>query len=751
MRKAAILALAAALPALYILLRPGFFLSDDGRFHVYRMAALARAWSAGVLHPRLFPEFGFGYGQEVLNFYAPLSYWPGALLAALGLNPATAAEITIALGLLLAALAMFGYVRWLWGPAAGLVAAILYTYFPYHLADAFQRGAIPELLAFIFPPLILWAYALAIQAPTSSARQRALLWGTLAWAGLVFTHNLSALLMALAIIPYALMLAAAGPLPASPASGRGEAPWLRLRGVIISLILALGLTATYWLPVLAESPAVGLGLGASRGYEKHLLPLAQLLTPGPFYSYRGDPTLPIVYRLDWLSAGVLILALIAFLWRWQSKKELKQAKIMLFGLFLAFFALFMTTTASQFIWRPLTPLLGFLQYPWRFLSLAAVGVAVAGGALIPLITGGEGKESNQYSVISVHWGIVGVVFVLAMLVSLPKLPYQALPLSPADTWLPEHMWQEDADAGQIGATWTGEFLPRSVTEQRWAISRPRPNAQDTPSLPGPPRIQITSVQHLGLSLNVDTPEKMPLRLHQFQAPGWNATVDGQTADIRASTELGLTTIDLFPAGHQEVQFAFGRTASRVIGAWLSALAALLWGVWAWKMGGNSRWLRRSAAFILLITAVLMLNSAGVGRASHTPAPVQVQVGDVAQVLAADLQPARAPGYLEATIYWLALKDNATDYHVFVHVVNAAGQVVAQQDGTPVGGFTPTTRWRAGEIIQDTHHIPLPPDLPPGAYAVKTGMYAYADVIQNLPTTPPQPDNRVDLGTVTLQP
>ena len=77
----ALLTLALALPALYLLVRPGFFVSDDGRFHVYRVAALARAWLAGVLHPRLFPEFGFGYGQAVLNFYAPLSYWPGALLS----------------------------------------------------------------------------------------------------------------------------------------------------------------------------------------------------------------------------------------------------------------------------------------------------------------------------------------------------------------------------------------------------------------------------------------------------------------------------------------------------------------------------------------------------------------------------------------------------------------------------------------------------------------------------------------------
>ena len=106
------------LPALIPLARADFFVSDDGAFHIYRIAALTEAWRQGVLYPRLFPEFGFGYGQAVLNFYAPLAYYPGALFASLGFDPATATELTIALGFILAALAAFGFVRSLWGPQA---------------------------------------------------------------------------------------------------------------------------------------------------------------------------------------------------------------------------------------------------------------------------------------------------------------------------------------------------------------------------------------------------------------------------------------------------------------------------------------------------------------------------------------------------------------------------------------------------------------------------------------------------------
>ena len=250
-------ALLLALPALWPLLRPGFFISDDGRFHVYRIAALAEAWRQGVSYPRLFPEFGFGYGQAVLNYYAPLSYYPAALLTFLGLGPATAMQLALALGFLLAAWAAYGYARSLWGPAGGVLAAVAYTYFPYHLADAYLRGALPEHFAFVWPPLILWAYVAAFR---EEKPLRPLLWGALAWAALVCTHNLTALLMAPVTAFYLLLLACW--------TGR----WQRLPVVLSSLALTLGLSAAFWLPALAESRYVGISLGPSDGYQRHLAP-----------------------------------------------------------------------------------------------------------------------------------------------------------------------------------------------------------------------------------------------------------------------------------------------------------------------------------------------------------------------------------------------------------------------------------------------------------------------------------------------
>jgi 4-amino-4-deoxy-L-arabinose transferase-like glycosyltransferase len=63
-----------------------------------------------------------------------------------------------------------------------------------------------------------------------------------------------------------------------------------------------------------------------------------------------------------------------------------------------------------------------------------------------------------------------------------------------------------------------------------------------------------------------------------------------------------------------------------------------------------------------------------------------------------------------------------DYQVFVHVLDANGQKVAQVDVPPGGGdYPPTSAWQAGRQIA----VPLPvalPDLPSGEYQVVMGMY-----------------------------
>jgi len=78
-----------------------------------------------------------------------------------------------------------------------------------------------------------------------------------------------------------------------------------------------------------------------------------------------------------------------------------------------------------------------------------------------------------------------------------------------------------------------------------------------------------------------------------------------------------------------------------------------------------------------------------------------------------------------TLYWEARETPSADYQIFVHVLGAGPDPVAQGDGPPLMGDYPTTMWAPGEIIVDPHLVALPADLPPGRYRLLVGMYDLA--------------------------
>ncbi len=108
-----------------------------------------------------------------------------------------------------------------------------------------------------------------------------------------------------------------------------------------------------------------------------------------------------------------------------------------------------------------------------------------------------------------------------------------------------------------------------------------------------------------------------------------------------------------------------------------------------------------------------------------PAHVQaVQFGSAIELVGYDLAEAvYAPGSsLKVTLYWHAQQTPDRNYRVFVHLLDAEGQIVAQHDGAPGEGELPALGWLPGEYLVDIHRLALPPALPAGAYSLLVGLY-----------------------------
>ncbi len=104
--------------------------------------------------------------------------------------------------------------------------------------------------------------------------------------------------------------------------------------------------------------------------------------------------------------------------------------------------------------------------------------------------------------------------------------------------------------------------------------------------------------------------------------------------------------------------------------------------------------------------------ASMNRASATLGGVQISTRSVQSQISNDKG---------VTILTWQSVTTVPDRKVFVHVYDSSGKVVAQDDGVPAQGFAPTSWWRPGDVITDTHSIPLA-NLPPGTYRVTAGMY-----------------------------
>lgn len=133
-----------------------------------------------------------------------------------------------------------------------------------------------------------------------------------------------------------------------------------------------------------------------------------------------------------------------------------------------------------------------------------------------------------------------------------------------------------------------------------------------------------------------------------------------------------------------------------------------------------------------------------------PHPLNANLGDQISLLGYDYS--RSEGGLEVTLFWQAQTEIPLDYSIFVHLVDAAGNTVAQHDGQPWWDVAvPTSTWLPGEKLRDRHTLQLPADLPPGDYTLRTGVY-YWETLERLSVLENgvAVNNFVELGVIVLE-
>ncbi|MBI2941475.1 MAG: glycosyltransferase family 39 protein, partial [Chloroflexi bacterium] len=380
-----LVALAAA-ATVRLLAVPGFPRTDDGDFHLFRLADLVTVLGEGSWYPRWSPSMALGYGYPLYNFYPPLSSWSAAIFYLIGFSTVDAARAALVIPVVVAGWGMYGFTRADHGRAGALVAGIAYATLPYLLVDMYVRGAFAETWALALLPIVF-----------SSARhltERKTV-GSLGAMGVALGALLMAhLAIALFAVPFAALYALIHGVhlhtdqtiaaPSGRSIGAEDEAHLQhadrdqraavgqITRLGAALILGLALSAIYWLPALGEIGLVSAQslTGGFFDYRNHFHRTADLVQRSLLYDYRLAPG----FRAGLVQVVISALGLVATLRVGQMRRS-----SVFFAVVLAI-SLGMQSERSSLLWERL-PLLSYVLFPWRLLTLAGLASAYLAGAL----------------------------------------------------------------------------------------------------------------------------------------------------------------------------------------------------------------------------------------------------------------------------------------------------------------------------------------------------------------------------------
>lgn len=364
----------ATIPTFASLIRPGFFPMHDD-LQAFRIYEMDKCFADFQIPCRWVPDAGYQYGYPQFNFYPPSVYYLGELFHKIGFQYIDSVKILFALGFVLSVATMFILVSELLGNFPGFVSAVIYTYVPYKAVDVYVRGAMSEFWSLVFYPLIFWAVYKLIK--TAKAKYIALLGISISL--LLTTHLLMSMIFAVPAIIWTIYWLIK--------ERKKEVFWK----VVFGVLLGMGIAAFFILPVVfereyAHTETMTMGYF---GYLQHFVNIKRLFLSTEWgYGSSGFPNEKLNLTtgiVQWIF-GLISIGIGTFYGLIDRKnKEKKNLGILALILgALELLILFMMHSKSTFIWKTL-PVLEWLQFPWRFLTVSIFLLSVIGAIGIYLL------------------------------------------------------------------------------------------------------------------------------------------------------------------------------------------------------------------------------------------------------------------------------------------------------------------------------------------------------------------------------
>ncbi len=334
---------------------------QDFDFHFQNWLEVARSWRQGVFYPHWAASPNFLAGEPRFVFYPPLARFFGAALGSVLPWSWTPLAFTL-LVLLAAAWSCRAMAREWAGDDNAALAACLYVLNPYMIFVLYERGALGELLAAVWIPLLVLYGLRRTPSLLPLALAVAATWLSDPPAGVMGCYMLAVIVAVAAI---------------------RQRSWALLLRAALAVPLGLALAGFWLVPAIVEQKWVQIGRAIGplmRVQDSFLFGHGSLAglprSPDELFalSYHNQ----ILRMASWIVVSLMVPTLAA---AWLSRRRRSALWPPLVVAAAAICAL--QFPLSDFVWRH-APWLQFLQFPWRWmLILALIFPALAALALRP--------------------------------------------------------------------------------------------------------------------------------------------------------------------------------------------------------------------------------------------------------------------------------------------------------------------------------------------------------------------------------
>lgn len=515
--------------------KPGLFRAHDIENHLARIANYYLAVKDGHIPPRWAKNLNHKFGYPVFNYNYPLANILAYPLIVVGFSIENCLKIILFSAYLFSGISFYLWAKKHLKPLSAFIGAVFYLCAPYQFLDLYVRGAVGENLSFFLFPAVLYFLKLLSEKTTR-----------LRFLGLVFftaffslSHNIMVLIFSPLIFIYWLYLY----------YNSGFSKKLKTKFIKVGLTgiwLGFLLTSFFWIPAVGEREFVTLeAFNPKTFYQDHFVELKQLIfSPWQYgYSILGpDDTMSFQIGLPhWL---VVLLTIPIGLFVFRSGRTQKRQLAFLIPQLIFWLAVFLMLPISLVLWK-LTPFLGYLQFPWRFLSLTMFAASFLAALA---------AEKQK---------ILGTGLMVLCLIY-------------AQQMVKPFFWEKKSDMTYYDFLFTTstmhENMPRWYTEEN--LNRFKSRFSSDTGLVKFNELSWKTNEHV-YEIQAEEPSYIWEQTAYF--PGWQAYINGEKAEIKYDHKdyPGLISLKVSKGKHLIKLRFTENTLARIIGDCLSVLALFL--------------------------------------------------------------------------------------------------------------------------------------------------------------------------------